>query len=118
MSREEFEAIVAQVADYLPPEEVAVATWNRLKIMDPDAVVSGLHRTKSYKTHFRIIKPIIARSISDIPDMQLGKDIIALIDTYYPAVMKDIAESDENGNNVPGNMLADVIRRIILEVRS
>jgi hypothetical protein len=118
MSRDEFEAVVASVADYFPSEEVALGAWNKYKIRDADAVVKALKRNKLYKEHYSVVRPIISRVVSDIPDAQLGKDLIAIVDTYYPSIIQEIVESDNDGDRVPGDLLKNVIVKLIEEVRA
>jgi hypothetical protein len=118
MSREEFEAIVSSVAEYFPSEEVAMTFWRKYKIRDASAVVKGLKRNKLYKQYWPTVMPIIARCISDIPAAQLGKDLIAIIDMYYPDIIRDIIESDAAGDRSAGDLLKAVILMLIEEVKS
>jgi hypothetical protein len=118
MSREEFEALVTSVADYFPPEDVAMASWNKYKIRDADAVVKALKKHKMFKQHYLIVRPIISRVVSDISDAQLGKDLIAIVDTYYPSIIAEIVDSDDKGDRSHGDLLAKVITKLIAEVRA
>jgi hypothetical protein len=118
MSRAEFEAIVTSVADYFPPEDDAMNAWHKYKIRDADAVVKALKRHKLFKQHYSTIKPIISRIVDDIPDAQLGKDLIAIVDTYYPGIIASIVQSDNDGDRSDGDLLRDVIVKLIAEVRA
>jgi len=118
MSREEFEAIVTSVADYFPSEADAVKAWDKYKIRDADACIKALKKHKLFKQHYSTVHPIISRVIGDIPDAQLGKDLIAIVDTYYPSIIAEIVESDNKGDRSHGDLLKNVIVKLIAEVRA
>lgn len=117
MSREEFSQLVISVADYLPSEERAVAIWAKYKIRDTEAVLKLIKKTPTYVQYWNTVKPIVSRVISDIPDKQLGQDIIGIIDQYYPGIIAGIVENDKKGKRGEGDLLHDVISSLIAEVR-
>ena len=118
MSREAFGDFVKQFADYFPSEEAAMSMWHKYRIRDTDAVVSHMKRTPQWKIKFPLIKPTLAQTIGDVSDGQLCKDILALIDVYYPMIINEIAESDKQGDKKSGDLLVRVIMKVISEVRA
>lgn len=117
MSRDELSYLFIQAADYFPPEEVVVEAWNKYKNKRASTILKAIKQTGLYVTHFQSYRSQIAHIISDVPDAQLGQDILAIIDTYYPGIIAEIAENDKNGDRTYGDLLKKVILGFIAEVR-
>jgi hypothetical protein len=118
MSRDDFGALVASVADYFPPSDVMENVWNSHKGLTSSEVLEKIKSSPQYRSHFKLVLPMISRSISDVPSSQVCKDILALIDAYYPSIIRDILESDNSGDKSSGDMLFAVIQQIVDEVKS
>lgn len=117
MSRSDLIMGLQQAVEYFPPQEEAAKVFNRYKIMDATAIYNELRKNDHVKYYLVRYGPIIKTIISDVEDVQIWKDVVALLDNQYPDIIQGIATEMEHGRFGSRNLLRDVVYLFVSDIR-
>lgn len=113
MSIAEFSEVLGKVATDLPPEDMAIALFNRNKALGStiltEVIRSQITTISGYDAYLKLVK----RTIEDLNDDDVIDAIIYFLDEYYPNLIIQISESEGESK-----LALEVLGGILQVVRS